>query len=442
MKKLIMIFIILFNCMSIQSMDNGVEGFPNIYENLGKMNEAYPIIKISEDMLYQSGIFSIIDKNKVDLLPGQRAQWPLKLVTAIFNGYQQKTHERYADYKIEFDRIGPDVFLIHFPIVYQGLTGRCAFFSFINSYFLGMSKTMVEAIRNIRSFKTVHKVDMLEKLWRDVWNRNTCYEDELVLNDLLHNSFEVDSERFSLIKLLSKPKNELFSSYQGGMWLRKEIKTPNFNIKGKVREYIDPTKKRKIKRTVIAFDNDGNICEHNTLKAIFKDFKRKWQAEELFLLSFSGHAMAVKAEKFCCNGKKWLTLILLDSSYSTTEKYKKEMENIYRFFGPGLRNALQTLAKNLGFPTYARGIGNNIAVKTLRETPIKFTESFPAVQPLAGVTVAFSQSVLMQIEEDPRERNAKEEEARKAKAAKDHYRRTGGELLQGGGIRRDGALTD
>jgi len=379
------------------------------------MQQTTPIVNLSKDMLIKTGILS---DSGIHLDPGQKADCTLKLITQEY--YDKDSFmEKYAKYKIDFDRLGPNVVLIQLPSAHQGRkTARCTFYSFVNSYLLGMSKSFEEAIQTVRSPETVRIIDNLVRIWRDHWkiksrkdkkNSSLRYS-SLCLNSMFGKQFAFEGKDISLIDLARKPKEKLFEGpfyftskkrkrqkpedafyllhkdikkAPNCMTSLNQLKRPRDNVFGKVRASIDYTGNRKIKRTYIKFDKDAQIDTlgsqtwANELEKTFDEFKSKPQAETIFLLTKrttpGKHMIAVKAEKFIFSGKTLLTFIVLNSSF-TIGKHIKEMSYIdrYKSYAP----IFKTLATHLGFPVYPKETGKNKPIKKTKAsimlTPIFF----------------------------------------------------------------------
>ena len=338
---------------------------------------------------------------KINLRRGQRAEWPLRMIVGKKAGRKGLIGYK-ADYTIDFDRIGKNVFIIQIPPFHQGETYDCGFFTFVNSYILGMSNSYQEAIKEIRSKETERKVNNLRYVFDFLLpssrfsQEGLSLEEIVLLNDLLDEKISWGRKKISLPDLIAKPEKKVRKKAIG--------KIKKLSSKGKFREFIDPTRGRRIKRTYREFEvrpgkknrevyklskKNKNVykgvvkeVKKKAYRKVDKIFKEREEAEETFFIaveefnkkgkSISAHFIAAKAEKFELPGREEpiLVFILVDSS-------SRSMDSTYKDFYREYRKVFKYLAGKFGFETYGKNVGKGKPVKPLERVEIYSSEVSP-----------------------------------------------------------------
>ena len=348
---------------------------------------------LGSQMLRESGVLQQ-QGWKIKLKPGQRAEWPLRMIVDKKVGKKGLIGYK-ADYTIDFDRIGENVLIIQIPPFHQGETFDCGFFTFVNSYILGMSNSYQEAIRKIRSRNTERKVNNLRYIFDFLVTsrfplEGLSLEETALLNDLLDEKIFWGGKKIFLADLIAKLEKKVQEKAIG--------KIKNLGSKGKFREFIDPKNKkggRQIKRTYRDLEvrprkkirEVYKLSKKNVYKGVAKEakkkayrkvdkiFKERDEAEETFFISveefnkkgkcISAHLIAAKAEKFELPAREEsiLVFIIVDSS-------SHSMNSTYRFEYPVYRKVFKYLAGKFGFETYGKNVGKGKPVKRLEGVEI------------------------------------------------------------------------
>jgi len=286
---------------------------------------------------------------------------------------------------IAFERLGSNVIAIQFTSVYQKDIVRCGYFGFVNSQILGMyndADTVIKILNDDNYIENAvnNTVDILsEKGWEcrlvegmDERKKLTV-ADIAMLNSLWSYFLTLQNKSITFFDLVTKPKKILFPRGQ----LLNEVKNqcPMSGNNGKKIPLPETLRssicfQKKIQRTVLEFDQKGNIIMPNLLKIVvenwkevkneldfneknanqyqdicssFEDFKNNKTTKEIYIGSGPSHFITVRAEKIIVNNKSLLALILVDSYYGEKGGYKVS-QGIKEY-----RNFLANLSARLGY---------------------------------------------------------------------------------------------
>jgi len=240
------------------------------------------------------------------------------------------------DFTIEFKKIGPNVLCIQLPSVKQGHMRRCTFFSLVNMYILATSSGLGDALYKIGDRNAIElRVENMRKILSSEhgWGFRTMTKKGVAMSkkdkyiDIFGRSFKYKEAKIPFFDLISLPESDLYNQQNQKLIAELMNAKPVGNDLGRYKKFVVPG----IRQTEIRVDND-DMAQH-----IFNTFEQ--DKPNMYLVSKSSgggrHGLTLRADTVNINDKKWLALIVVDSSKKTDRlnSCKKFLENISRRVG-------------------------------------------------------------------------------------------------------------
>jgi len=293
----------------------------------------------------------------------------------------KKVKASYFDsYNVVFEKIAPGVLGILLPSIYQACKdkkdSRCGFYTFVNSHILGTNEKSEEVLKKLNdTWKTERAVNNLVEIFDQILENGTgrtrrsgnigMYHHEcLWLNGLAFKTYNLGGKSMSFMELLAQPKHELFNTITG--IIRSEVLSQMASSKPEPKEryYVDSNS--IIRRTLITFDDNGQLCSSDGFKESVKSFQKKL-FPEVYMISVPTfdlfqprHLLTLRAEYATIGQKEWMVGIMVDSDYNPNKGMAGESEKEKELYRKFMINFSAKLGAPLQQPPFKPRTSHNI----------------------------------------------------------------------------------